>query len=463
MNEKRKWKRLIVATSALTIWAIMVAIWAYVWLTFYGHIIMRPFGYKGNWLVYMLYGGILLCFNLVYGGYKVGHYKRGDVLFSNVLAMIFTNGITYVQTCLLRAGIIDPMPILIMSVIDVIFISIWASLSYKLYIKLNPPRDMLVVYGGDHSAELLIHKMTKRAEKYNICQVVSIDDGLDIICKMMLKYDSVIICDVGSACRNTLLKFCFANSIRTYLTPKISDIIVRGASNINLFDTPLLLCKNRGLTVEQRIFKRILDIVVSAVGIVVSSPFMLGTAIAIKLQDGGPVLFKQERCTIDNKIFEVLKFRSMIVDAEKDGKSQPAVDNDPRITRVGNFIRKTRLDELPQLFNIFKGEMSIVGPRPERIEHVEKYTEEMPEFAFRSKVKAGLTGYAQVVGKYNTTPYDKLKMDLMYIENYSFFEDIKLMLMTVKIMFMKESTEGFGEQFASRNSEDNHETAVKIP
>lgn len=443
MNEKRKWKRLIVISSAFSIWALMVAMWAYVWITFYGQIIMRPFGYKGNWLVYMLYGGILLCFNLVYGGYKVGHYKRSDILFSNVLAMLFTNGITYVQTCLLRAKIINPTPIIVLSAVDIVVIAIWASLSYKLYLKLNPPRDMLVVYGGNHLAESLIYKMTKRSEKYNICQVVSIDTGLDNVCEMMLRYEAVIICDVGSACRNTLLKFCFANSIRTYLTPKISDIIVRGAGNISLFDTPLLLCKNRGLSLEQKFFKRTLDIVVSLVGIVLSSPFMLGAAIAVKLQDGGPVLFKQERCTIDNKVFKVLKFRSMIVDAEKDGKSQPAVNNDPRITPVGNFIRKTRLDELPQLFNILMGEMSIVGPRPERIEHVEKYTEEMPEFAFRSKVKAGLTGYAQVVGKYNTTPYDKLKMDLMYIENYSFFEDIKLILMTVKIMFIKESTEGF--------------------
>lgn len=445
MNEKRKWKRLIIASSAFTIWAIMVAMWAYVWMTFYGHIIIRPFGYKGNWLVYMLYGGILLCFNLVYGGYKVGHYKRGDVLFSNVLAMIFTNGITYVQTCLLRAGIIDPMPLLIMSCVDVVIISIWASLSCKLYIKLNPPRDMLVVYGGNHLAESLIYKMTKRSEKYNICQVVSIDEGLDTVCEMMLRYDSVIICDVGSACRNTLLKFCFVNSIRTYLTPKISDVIVRGASNINLFDTPLLLCKNRGLTVEQRFFKRMLDILVSAIGIVVLSPFMLGTALVIKLQDDGPVLFKQERCTIDNKIFKVLKFRSMIVDAEKDGVARLATEGDSRITKVGKFIRATRLDELPQLLNILKGEMSIVGPRPERPEIAKEYEQFIPEFCFRLKVKAGLTGYAQVVGKYNTTPYDKLKMDLMYIENYSFFEDIKLILMTVKIMFMKESIEGFVE------------------
>lgn len=430
-------------TSAIILLSAMVAVWVYTWQSFYGHIIMRPFGYKGNWLVYALYGGILFCFTMVYGGYRIGHFRRGDVLFSNILAMVFTNGITYVQTCLIGRALMKPIPIFMMSLIDIVLISVWTTWSYKVYLKLNPPREMLVVYGEDHSAESLIDKMVSRPEKYNICQTINVDVGLEKVYTLMLQYNSVIICDVSSQCRNKLLKFCFDNSIRTYLTPKISDIIVRGASNIDLFDTPLLLCKNRGLSTEQKFFKRLLDLFVSGVGLVISSPIMLCVAIAIKLEDKGPILFKQRRCTLDNKIFEVYKFRSMVVDAEKDGKPHPAIDNDPRITKVGAFIRKTRLDELPQLFNILVGDMSVVGPRPERIEHVAKYSEEMPEFAFRCKVKGGLTGYAQIFGKYNTTPYDKLKMDLMYIENYSFFEDIKLILITIKIMFVRESTAGF--------------------
>lgn len=443
MKEKRRWKRLLNFLAGAALWGIMFAIWAYVWLNYYGDIIIRPFGYKGNWLLYVVYGIILFCFTQLYGGYRVGHYRRGDVLFSNILAMVFTNGITYLQTCLVGRALMNPWPILAMSGVDILVISVWVTLSFRLYVKVNPPHDMLVVYGGGDSAQSLIYKMTSRPEKYNICQTISVEEDEEKICALILQYDSVIICDVKSVVRNRLLKFCFAHSIRTYLTPKVSDVLIRGASNINLFDTPLLLCKNTGLSQEQRAIKRAMDIVIATVGIVLSSVFMLGAAIAIKLQDGGAVLFKQKRCTIDNKVFEVYKFRSMIEDAEKDGKPRPAVDNDPRITSVGNFIRKTRLDELPQLFNIFMGDMSVVGPRPERIEHVEKYTAAMPEFAFRSKVKAGLTGYAQVVGKYNTTPYDKLKMDLMYIENYSIFEDVKLILMTIKILFLKESTEGF--------------------
>ena len=249
--------------------------------------------------------------------------------------------------------------------------------------------------------------------------------------------------------RNELLKFCYGRSIRVYSTPKISDIIIRSAESMHYFDTPLLLSRNDGLSIEQAFIKRTMDIFVSIVMLVITSPIFLVTALAIKLYDGGPVFFYQERCTKDGKVFSICKFRSMIVDAEKNGTSVPATERDPRITPVGNIIRKLRIDELPQLLNILKGEMSLVGPRPERIEHVHLYSESIPEFSYRMKVKGGLTGYAQVYGKYNTTAYDKLKMDLMYIQNYSVLLDIEILFKTVKILFEKESTEGFSDEMSA--------------
>ena len=204
-------------------------------------------------------------------------------------------------------------------------------------------------------------------------------------------------------------------------------------------------CTSNGLTIEQRAVKRFFDVLLSSFALLVLSPLFAVVALAIKLTDGGPVFYKQRRCTRDLREFDILKFRSMIVDAEKNGP-QPAVDNDSRITKVGKIIRAMRIDELPQILNIIKGDMSIVGPRPERIEHVAKYSAEIPEFVCRYKVKGGLTGYAQVFGKYNTSAYNKLKMDLMYIQNYSLALDIKLIIMTVKILFKKESTEGFKEK-----------------
>ena len=265
----------------------------------------------------------------------------------------------------------------------------------------------------------------------------------------LLQYEGVVICDIPSKMRNELLKFCYGKSLRVYSTPKISDIIIRSAESMHYFDTPLLLSRNDGLSIEQAFIKRAMDIFVSAVMLVITSPVFLVTAAAIKMHDGGPVFFYQERCTKDGKVFSICKFRSMIVDAEKNGASVPATERDPRITPVGNIIRKLRIDELPQLLNILKGEMSLVGPRPERVEHVHLYSESIPEFAYRMKVKGGLTGYAQVYGKYNTTAYDKLKMDLMYIQNYSVLLDIEILFKTIKILFEKESTEGFSDEVSA--------------
>ena len=248
--------------------------------------------------------------------------------------------------------------------------------------------------------------------------------------------------DIPTADRNKLLKFCYGRSMRVYMMPKIPDVLVQGSDQLHLFDTPILLTREYALTVEQRITKRLIDIVCALILVILTSPIMLITAICIKCYDKGPVLYKQVRCTMGGKEFWIMKFRSMRVDAEKDGVARLASKNDNRITPIGKFIRAVRIDELPQLFNILSGDMSFIGPRPERPEIIKQYVEEMPEFVFRMKVKAGLAGYAQVYGKYNTTPYDKLKLDLSYIENYSVWLDIKLMLLTLKILIQAESTEG---------------------
>lgn len=272
-------------------------------------------------------------------------------------------------------------------------------------------------------------------------------------------FDGVVIWDVPSAIRNKLLKLFYSRDIRVYMMPKISDVIVKGSDQLHLFDTPIFLTREYSLKVEQRFVKRLIDIVCSLILMIVTSPIMLITAIAIKCYDGGPVLYKQVRCTIHEKEFYILKFRSMKTDAEKDGVARLASKNDSRITPIGKFIRAVRIDELPQLFNILKGEMSFIGPRPERPEIIKQYMEEMPEFAFRMKVKAGLAGYAQVYGKYNTTPYDKLKLDLSYIENYSVWLDIKLMLLTLKILLSPESTEGIDQnQVTAMKKEANEDS-----
>ena len=213
-----------------------------------------------------------------------------------------------------------------------------------------------------------------------------------------------------------------------------------------LFDSPLYLSRNYGgLAWDQRVIKRIVDIVIATFMLVISGPFFAVIALAIKCTDQGPVFYTQNRLTKGGKIFRIYKFRTMVVDAEKKSGPIKAGERDPRILPVGRLLRATRMDELPQLLNILKGEMSIVGPRPERPELANVITKNIPEFDFRLKVKAGLTGYAQIYGRYCTTSYDKLKLDLTYIRNYSIWMDIKLIFMTPKVLLMKESTDGFEE------------------
>lgn len=443
MQKLERNQTLFKSLSFLTMWTTQVAVWLWVWMAHYAEDIMRPFGYKGNWLVAGVYGALYLLFSRIYGGYQVGYYRKWDLTVAGLLTLFFANGITYLQTCLIGRAIMDFAPFAVMTAVQSFVIVFWAYLAGLLYIRLFPPFEMLLVAGESRASETLTQKMLPRSDRYHIKETISAEMGFQAITDRIVAYQTVVLCDLPARLRNQLLKFCFSRSIRTYTTPKLSDILIRGGMDLTLFDTPLLLNRNQGLNYNQRILKRAMDLSLSIPGVVLLSPLMLCIAVAIKLYDGGAVFFLQDRCTIDNRVFKIRKFRSMVVDAEKDGRPCPATDNDERITPVGRLLRSFRLDELPQLFNVIKGEMSLVGPRPERIEHIEKYTADMPEFSFRSRVKGGITGYAQVMGRYNTSPYDKLKMDLMYITNYSFLGDIKLLLMTLKIVLMKDSTQGF--------------------
>lgn len=389
-----------------------------------------------------VYVVLLFFFSQMYGGMKVGYLRSGEVMFSQVFATLCVNVITYLQMCLMVRGFLDALPLLYMTFAEVAVIILWTMASSAIYRKIYSPRNMLVVH-GDRPVEDILHKFATRKDKYRVNKCMHIKRGIGEICEEIeTGYDAVVLWDIPAEVRNKIYKYCFGKNIRVYIMPKIPDILIKGAEQLHLFDTPILLTREYVLSVEQRMAKRLIDFVCALILCIVASPIMLITAVAIKLYDGGPVLYKQVRCTRDMKEFYILKFRSMRTDAEKDGVARLASKHDDRITPIGRFIRMVRIDELPQLFNILKGEMTFIGPRPERPEIIRQYLEEMPEFVFRTKVKAGLAGYAQVYGKYNTTPYDKLKLDLFYIENYSVWLDIKLMLLTLKILFKPESTEG---------------------
>jgi len=458
VSKRDRYKRLISVCSATVLVGILAIGFGYVWYTYYSDEIVLPYYRRGNWVLIGIYALLVWLFFRVYGGFKLGYLKKTDMLYSQLISIAAVDFVSYFLISLIGRKFMPVTPMLLLTLVDFGYIALWTLCIGRIYFMIYPPRKLMILYGS-HQAAALVLKMSQRVDKYMICESVSISEPEDKIRELILKYEGVIICDIPAEQRNDYLKFCYEKSVRAYIAPKISDIIIRGADDIRLFDTPLLLCRNYGLDVEQKVLKRLFDIVFSLVTLILVSPFMIFAAIAIKLHDGGPVLYKQKRLTIDGKVFDVLKFRSMVVDAEKLSGPVLASDDDPRITPIGRFLRKVRLDELPQLLNILKGDMSVVGPRPERPELSEEYRKEMPEFEFRLKVKAGLTGYAQVTGVYDTVPYDKLKMDLMYIENYSFRMDLQIILMTIKTMLFppKSNAEAGGgliEQ-ESRREEDN--------
>lgn len=444
MKLYKNWYRFF-ANSILVLMALLCYI--YVWFNYVNVMLDKTYIMKGNFLVIGVYALIITYFISFFGGFKIGVNKKSNVIISQIIGLLISNGIYFIVTVMM-AGYMSYIPKFLCYygctfVVQAVLVTIISYLFMTLYYKVFPPYKVLNIKGNHENN--LAFKFASRNDKYNVAGEISFDADIAEIDKMVDDYDAILINDVPSEKRNRILKICFAKGKRVYITPKISDIIIRSADTLAVFDTPLLLANNSTLNITERVIKRAFDIFLSAFGLIILSPLMILISLAIFIYDRGPVFYRQTRYTKNGKTFRILKFRSMIPNAEKDGVARLAAEKDDRITPVGKFIRATRLDELPQFFNILSGDMSFVGPRPERPEIADEYVKELPEFAFRLRVKAGLTGYAQIFGKYNTTSYDKLKLDMIYVENCSLLMDLKLLLLTLKVIFMKESTEGLEE------------------
>ncbi len=469
MKKLGEFKRLIVICFSIITVASESLVYAYFWYTNFSIQIRSNlwFTTRGHWLALGIYVLLLLAFSTMYGGLNIGYLRASEVIFSQIFSIVATNVITYGQNSLMNWALMYAPTYVKMTIYQAGVSFLCSLFFYWMYRRIFPPRRLLLVH-GERPYDDLVRKFESRKDKYEISHCIDIREGIDKVCQEATeRYDAVVIGDIDVSSRNKIFKFCYGEGIRTYILPKISDVILSGAEEMHIFDTPMFLTREYRLRVEERFCKRLIDIVLSLILLVIASPFMLVTALAVKLYDGGPVLYRQTRCTENMREFQIMKFRSMRVDAEKDGVARLAQKNDDRITPVGRVIRKCRLDELPQLVNILKGDMSFIGPRPERPEIIRQYMEVMPEFVFRTKVKAGLAGYAQIYGKYNTTPYDKLKLDLTYIENYSIWLDLRLMLLTLKILFWPDSTEGveaeqvtaFKEEMYRQKEADQEEAA----
>lgn len=404
-----------------------------VWNNQYNILLGSPFqGSYLGWLLLVIYIVLFCLFFQLYGAYRIGDQKVNMIVYSNWLSMFMTNVIICCILFLIGRGSLPIAPIIMLTFVDAVIIFIWGHLANKIYFKLFPPRKVVCFYEGDYPA-MLVKELNGLKKKFNLTGVYAFDQCGDIEATAQ-GAQALIFYHLSEEKSAKLMKFCMMKRLRYYLFPTIGDVLLKTSETIFLFDMPLFLARNEGLTLRQKFCKRIFDLISSAIMIVILSPVMLIAALLIKLEDGGPVIYKQIRCTENGREFEIFKFRSMVMNAESKGGPMLASKNDPRITKIGHYIRKFRIDELPQLFNILLGDMSLVGPRPERPDFIKQYSEDLPEFICRMNVKCGLTGYAQVMGRYDTSPEDKLKLDLMYIQMYSIFFDIKILLMTVKIV-----------------------------
>jgi len=406
---------------------------------------MQELGFRYNYIVAVGFAALVAFFNRTYNSYLFGYSRIRTLAFAQILSQLFALTLIYFSVSIGWSQWKTPWLFLILLLVYILLDCAFSYFGNGYYFHLNPPRQTLLIYRNERDRRRFGSVTGKPTERlYKIVKELKFDGTFDEIRPELEKgYEAVFVAGLNSRCRNGILKYCEDHGIRGFFLPHVGDVIMQGAQHIQAFDTPVMMVRRKTLRPEYRIVKRILDFVFSLLGLIVLSPVFLITAIAIKAYDGGPVFYKQTRLTRDSREFRIIKFRSMRVDAEKDGVARLSTgENDDRITPIGKIVRKCRLDELPQLINILKGEMSIVGPRPERPEIAEKYYEQIPDFRLRLQVKAGLTGYAQVYGKYSSDPYEKLEFDLMYINNMSLLTDLELVFATAAILFSAESTTG---------------------
>lgn len=397
--------------------------------------------FKGNIILLLLYTIVYALFLQAYGGYKIGALRYRELMFSNGVAALLANATIYLVMSLIAFRMLSPWPLLLCLLLQMLAASATYYCAFRINERLYPPADALLARTSDKHDLALTEQFIKKSTRY-IIKDITVDEEYASIVSRLGDYPVLIIGAIDAELRNRLMAYCFEHDKQLFIIPSMEDIILNNAVLYMAEDLLVYRCRNRAFTADQLLVKRIMDVVISGLALLLSLPVTLLTALAIKMQDGGPVFYEQTRLTRGGRRFKLIKFRSMIIDAEKATGAVLAAQGDKRITRVGRLIRACRIDELPQLWNVLKGDMSLVGPRPERPEIFAQICEEFPQFTYRLKVKAGITGYAQLYGKYNTSFEDKVRLDLLYIEKASILQDMHLLFYTFKILFMKESAEG---------------------
>ncbi len=446
-TQQRQHAQLFLLDAVLPL--LNTAAFAVCWYAYYEKWLYLTFEGYGDYMVIGFFCALYTVFVHLYGGFDLLTSRVSELIYSHVISLAMTGFFMFVVLwMLIRAHVPHILPLLLCLAVCAAFSALWSLIASRLTDKIVPAKKTVLIYDNKEAYKNGVQIAKTQRNRLEMVGEAEASRPMDALEAQLRDTgaEAVLLCGIASSRRNDILKYCIDHDILAYVRPNIGDLLISNGQNLRMNHLPVLLCQRAAPSVFYLGFKRLMDILISGAALILTSPFMLATAIAIKAYDGGPVMFTQKRMTLNRKEFVIHKFRSMKVDADKGGKGIVTMQNDDRITPVGKFIRACRLDELPQLYDIFIGNMTIVGPRPERLETIELYEKDMPEFGLRLQVKAGLTGYAQVYGKANTSPYDKLQMDLMYIGEQGVLTDLKIILATIKILFMPESTEGFAEE-----------------
>lgn len=439
-------KILIIRAMKLLHFAACLALFALAWHLYRRHYHIR-FAARYDLFVLGMYAFGLLFFLRTYSAYMIDYSLPADLGFSLSLSCFFSTAIVYGITLVAWNKFHAPWYFIALWLAQSLVGYLWALLACALYNRLHKPLRAAVIFRNEDDLQRMVD-MDRFSKRFTLEIYIEDPQSLQDVVGRIQGCEAVFLAGVNATLRNGIAKYCVEHDIPGLFLPHVGDIIMAGSEHVRSFHAPILSVRRAYPMPEYVFVKRLFDIVTSALAILVLSPLMLVVALVIRCYDGGPAIYRQLRLTRGGREFRIYKFRSMRVDAEGDGVARLASDKDSRITPVGRWIRAARIDELPQLFNILKGDMSVVGPRPERPEIAAEYEKTLPAFRLRLQVKAGLTGYAQVYGKYNTDPYDKLEMDLLYINKMSFMTDLQLIFATVRILFARESTEGFDENEA---------------
>jgi len=432
--------RVIKATNPLLMMLPVLACW----ILYYSNMVDLPGNGNTVLINAIIFFILYYSFGRIYEAFNVYLLRISEMAYSQGIALILTEVIIYLIYSLFSGGFINPLPFVVVLFFQGMISVLWSLVVHRWYYKTFPPQPTTIIYDmrSGRGMEQLISDWGMGI-RFNVINTVSVND---MKLEHLRDVKVVFLCGIHSHERNMICKYCVENEITVFTIPRVGDLLMSSAVNMHMFHLPMQRIERCIPVPEYRIIKRVFDFVVALIAFILLLPVQSLVALAIIIEDGGPVLYRQERLTKNGRVFELLKFRSMRIDAEADGVARLSTGSaDSRVTKVGKILRRFRLDEIPQLINIIKGEMSIVGPRPERPEIAAQYEEVLPEFKLRLQVKAGLTGYAQVYGSYKTEPYDKLQLDLMYIARPSLLEDLRIMLATIKILVRVDSTEGISE------------------